>query len=381
MKLIFNFICLFIILQFTLFGIFLWIHPKGDRKSNKILGLFLFSFSIYLLYIPFLNKHTGIFYPYFSNLLVPLFRIVEPFRFLFGPLLLLYTGSLLSHDFKLKKRHLFHSIPFFLDYIILIFFYYIQPLETKLAVLSATERFPTGWLKFNFAFYYTQHVIYLIICLIIIQKYQQQIKDAFSNLSKIKLSWLKIIIFIFLISWGIDLFNSIGNLKIFNAAYYQLMDLVSSITILLLANLMVFRGLRHPHMFIRSHAIQKEKYKKSPLTDKLKKTYLDQLQTFMQQNKPHLKDDITLPQLADQCSIPRNYLSQVINEELKVNFYIFINNHRIEEAKAILSDPRKKKKSVTEIMYEVGFNSRSTFFTLFQRATGTTPAKFRKKHL
>ena len=57
----------------------------------------------------------------------------------------------------------------------------------------------------------------------------------------------------------------------------------------------------------------------------------------------------------------------------------FVNEFRIKEAKSILKDPSKKEFTVLEILYEVGFNSKSSFNTAFKKHTGLTPTQFRKK--
>ena len=38
------------------------------------------------------------------------------------------------------------------------------------------------------------------------------------------------------------------------------------------------------------------------------------------------------------------------------------------------------KLTVLEVMYEVGYNSKSSFNTQFKRKTGMTPTDFKKKH-
>jgi len=61
------------------------------------------------------------------------------------------------------------------------------------------------------------------------------------------------------------------------------------------------------------------------------------------------------------------------------NFYDFINRYRILEAKQLLTNPKDPKITVLEVLYEVGFNSKSSFNTLFKKYTGLTPTEFRKK--
>ena len=61
------------------------------------------------------------------------------------------------------------------------------------------------------------------------------------------------------------------------------------------------------------------------------------------------------------------------------NFYDLINTHRVEEAKKRLIDSNNTK-TILEILYEVGFNSKSVFNSAFKKNTGFTPTEFRKKY-
>ncbi len=116
------------------------------------------------------------------------------------------------------------------------------------------------------------------------------------------------------------------------------------------------------------------------IADKEKSRLVDKLQQHMQAHKPYMQPDLTLDELAGQLSVKPKLLSQSINEILQQNFFEFINYYRIEEAKRLLTRPKDKKITVLEVMYEVGFNSKSSFNTLFKKLTGLTPSEFKKNH-
>lgn len=68
----------------------------------------------------------------------------------------------------------------------------------------------------------------------------------------------------------------------------------------------------------------------------------------------------------------RTYLSRIINEQSKLSFTHYVNRFRIEEAIRLLSDPNNET-PLKAISTELGFNSISTFYNLFQSSVGMTP--------
>jgi AraC-like DNA-binding protein len=87
---------------------------------------------------------------------------------------------------------------------------------------------------------------------------------------------------------------------------------------------------------------------------------LENLNLHMRTRKPYLEPELTLDQLAAQMYMKPKLLSQLINESLGQNFFDFVNRYRIEEAKKFLTNPQDKKITVLEVLYEVGFNSKSS---------------------
>ncbi|MCK5809043.1 AraC family transcriptional regulator, partial [bacterium] len=59
------------------------------------------------------------------------------------------------------------------------------------------------------------------------------------------------------------------------------------------------------------------------------------------------------------------------------NFYVYINTARIKYAVELMKNKANHKKSILEIAYESGFNSKSAFNTYFKNIIGATPHKFR----
>ena len=79
-------------------------------------------------------------------------------------------------------------------------------------------------------------------------------------------------------------------------------------------------------------------------------------------------------------SVPQHHLSQILNEKLNQNFFDFVNNYRIQEAKKLLVSPDGGLLTILAIAEEVGFNSKSAFNNAFKKVTNTTPSEFRKNN-
>ena len=120
-----------------------------------------------------------------------------------------------------------------------------------------------------------------------------------------------------------------------------------------------------------------KKYEKSTLTGERAERYLNKLLQCMKEKKPFTDGHLSLQKLAGDLSIPPHHLSQIINERLGQTFSDFINSYRVEEAKRRLLDPAFKHLSLLGIAVDVGFNSKSSFNSVFKKHTSMTPSEFR----
>ena len=121
------------------------------------------------------------------------------------------------------------------------------------------------------------------------------------------------------------------------------------------------------------------RYEKSGLKENMAEKYKKLLLNYMLNEKPYLDGDLTIHDVSESLNIPRHHLTQVINENMKMNFYYFINEYRVEEAKNRLTDPKFMKFTILSIAYDSGFNSKSSFNGIFKKFTGCTPSDYRNK--
>jgi AraC-like DNA-binding protein len=71
-----------------------------------------------------------------------------------------------------------------------------------------------------------------------------------------------------------------------------------------------------------------------------------------------------------------NYLSQIINQKEKKNFYDFVNTYRFEEFKKLIAQQKNQQYTLLSLAYDCGFSSKSSFNRYFKKATGQTPSEY-----
>ena len=103
------------------------------------------------------------------------------------------------------------------------------------------------------------------------------------------------------------------------------------------------------------------------------------LMRLMADERIYRRDNVSIGALATKLSIPEYRLRRLINQRLGYrNFNVFLNNHRIEEAKAALSDPTQAEVPVITIAMDAGFQSLGPFNRAFKAVTGVTPTEYRR---
>jgi AraC-like DNA-binding protein len=86
---------------------------------------------------------------------------------------------------------------------------------------------------------------------------------------------------------------------------------------------------------------------------------------------------LTLDKLAEEMKLSKSHLSRIINSELGIGFRDYLNSLRLEEAKLHLLNPEFASYTLVAIGLEAGFNSKTTFNTVFKKITTMTPSEYR----
>jgi len=106
---------------------------------------------------------------------------------------------------------------------------------------------------------------------------------------------------------------------------------------------------------------------------------VDALLRLMADERIYRLENLTIGTLATKLGVPEYRLRRLINQRLGYrNFNTFLNNHRIEEAKAALADPTQAEVPVITIAMDAGFQSLGPFNRAFKATTGVTPSEYRR---
>ena len=121
------------------------------------------------------------------------------------------------------------------------------------------------------------------------------------------------------------------------------------------------------------------KYERSGLSDKQAEESARLLNQLMLEKEVYRNSNLTLKQLANLLSISSHHLSEVINSHLNQNFFDFINRFRVNHVINNLTNDDKKHLTILALGLEGGFNSKTTFNTIFKKFTGKTPSQYRNE--
>lgn len=302
--------------------------------------------------------------------------------FTYGPLLYLYVKYMAQPDRKFNWYSLFHFLPFLVFFIVAVIFRE-EPLVRDLRSFFQPDELISLRIIYGISFFLSI-TVYSILAFVEIKRHQDNLKNLVSYTSGvITLNWLKIIsisfysaYFILFILGGLSM---IGNYIPFDP-YFVIFGFITLFTFAY-----SFYGIKQPVIFgeeirhVEEEKKETEKYARSGLKENQANTYLGDLILFVETKKPYLNRDLGIHDLSVMTGIPRHYITQILNERHKKSFFAFINEYRVKEVIVRLEDPRNNNYTILAIAFDSGFNSKTTFNSIFKSQTGMTPSKYRQK--
>ena len=303
------------------------------------------------------------------------------------PLIYLYVLAVCYSDFRLKWRHLIYTVPFVVMNFVLMPRVYLKSGAEKQFIL---EHYSTMFEIYFFQILIEfQYWFYIVSIFLVLRKYKRIYLENYTNPSTSTYKWLFQMNCVFVVMHSIT-----ASKKLLRYTASRDVFLWGNVLMIVMALSVIcwfiMKALNHPELFrgINSNlqltkeflSTEKEEVKVSKtieVEDKVISSQISTLKQYMEEKEPFLDPSLTIQELSNQIEIPVRDLSVLINHHIDQHFFDFVNEYRIQKAMHILKDQTKSQLTVLEILYEVGFNSKSSFNTSFKKYTNLTPTAYR----
>ena len=359
-----------------LLALFLLTVKTENKLANRLFACFIIFSAI---------DFTGLFAYSFPQKYADLELLRSTICLLEMPLIYLYVLAVCYNDFKLRWKHLIYTLPFVVMNLVLMPRFYLQSgIEKEQFIANFNQMSEIYFFQILIEF---QYWFYIISIFLVLKKYRKIYLENYTNPSSSTYKWLFQMNCVFVVMHSIT-------------ASKNLLRYTASREIFLWGNVLmvcgalfvicwfVMKALNHPELFrgINSEIELTKDFlpQESDVVDKIisnqdeiTSSKIAALKNYMTEKEPYLDPSLTIQELSNQIDIPVRDLSVLINHYMDKQFFDFVNEYRIQKAMNILKDQSKSQLTVLEILYEVGFNSKSSFNTSFKKYTNLTPTAYR----
>lgn len=360
------------------FALSFLIYQKGRILfANRFLYSLMLVFSGTLIYLWLSDLGYYLTYP-------KIMFTFEGIQLIIFPLYFLYAKYLTERSENYSKKDWIHFLPFIIYKIFLIPFYFFSQ-QDIFHFLNSTliSDHPLQYIVFNWVLIF-QGFIYLLLSIKRAKNRDEFINEHFSSNYKIKLDWLQNASYLGIATTIV--FTAENILLLTSNSISDLFG-ISSVAAGLYIYAIGYLGLSRSGVFtelvtvetkeLEKENISNDKYEKSGLNKEKSDEYYQKLILLMEEEKIFKQNKLTLSELAEMISISSHNLSEVINTKTEMNFFDFINQYRIGEVKREIIKPENDNLTLLAIAMDAGFNSKSSFNTLFKKSVGLTPSKYK----
>jgi len=342
-----------------------------NKKSKITFYSILFICALVLIEIIFAEEEM---YEYLAFIV----SFSGPLSIALPSLYFLHFESALKLESKFNKKELMHSLSPLLYAVLMIPFYFLELSEQVGYIISGSKEWPIVVSP-------TYHTRLAIFILLFVFYFFLLWKELHNELSQNKIEKIKKTKEFKRLYVGICL-SIFSILIVFLTQSTDFVKVVVTIASFTITSLLFYASdkLHEKEQqwwlkeqsefdFTTSELVQNKKYRSS-VTSRYSEEAFVSLVSLLDSGI-YRDPTISLSKLAELLNLTNHHLSQVINEQSNNNYYYLINSYRIKDAKKQLSCTNK---SIIDIAYSAGFNSKSSFYNEFKMNTNMAPSVYRK---
>ena len=283
------------------------------------------------------------------------------------PLFWLFALKNFKVGFRFRYRQLLHFLPAMVCAILAMSMPYQDIVETILHEMQGEDT----WIgDFNSMIVALQMLIYYPLIFRFLYRRKKEIYETSSNAEWLQKGWIWNFMLLFAILFVI--------VMVCYAIWPRTDAWLIQILNVIAMSYLVYNTIAHPVISPQlEHKVVEETSDNNVsqnLSDEQMKEICEKASSYLLSTKAFLQPDITIALFAKQIDVPQRNLSRAINAYLNRNFFEFINEMRVDEAKRRLVELDHSGYNIDSVYSECGFRSRSTFFMVFKKVTGKTPA-------
>ena len=241
-----------------------------------------------------------------------------------------------------------------------------------LFILLLTNPVQSPWYNIGLAMV-TCFILYCFwFCIDMLRKHQRLIRENYSGApGSITVNWMIIIIALQIIEFLLKSVLARVNTSYSNA---DVNIITNEYCFIIMTFLLVILGIwqKSIPVFIPTS----EEISQSALHDDDLKRYQLKLEKFMDERKPYLDPELTIEKLSEETRIKKLLLSQTLNKGFNKNFFTFIKEYRVRHVETELKNQSNEERTIMDIAYMSGFNSKTGFNRAFKDVTGKTPTEY-----
>ncbi|MCF6288074.1 MAG: helix-turn-helix domain-containing protein [Proteobacteria bacterium] len=229
------------------------------------------------------------------------------------------------------------------------------------------------------AIFYGQALVYMVLTIRMINKYQTKAKQTLSSYNPDIFKWLWSFMLFMILLWvlnGLHVVVSISPI-VNNLAYFLLVVFIYLIAIVHWRNPSLFHIEQLEEQLVQPASHRSKQLSNGLLDQELRSSILSLVQDQVKEEALYRNSELTLTTLSEKVGVSVHHLSETLNQHGGKNFNLFINEYRVAEVCQQL-DQRSERKLI-DLAMDAGFSSKSSFNAIFKKLTGQTPSQYKRQ--